>query len=116
MRESSPVDPGPIGAPRIDLQFEQQTASVVQTGDHLGANDGLLGACLDEWPVAAHPMRTEPREVFDRLHEVGLTLAVGALEDRYSRSQAHIGLSVIAELVQLETSDVHDVSSAGASA
>ena len=30
--------------------------TVQQTGDHLGANDGLLGACLDQWAVAAHPM------------------------------------------------------------
>ena len=74
---------------------------------HRRPDDRLVGTRLHQRGVGGDPVRGEPREVVDRLDEVGLALAVAADERRRPRLQRDVDVGVGAEVVQGQVRDVH---------
>ncbi len=105
-RHRAPVDPGPVGPARGDLQLDQQLAPLV---DHGGAHHGPLGAVPHQGSVRGHPVRTEGGHVPDRLNQVGLALTVRADQHARARLERHVRVRPRAEVADLEMPDEHRV-------
>src|SRR5581483_3678966 len=98
------VDPGAVGATRVELDLQRRGATVADDG---GAYDCLVGALLDQRRIRRDPMRLQPGQVVDRLDEVGLALAVAPDERGDARLQRHLRRGVRPEVVEREVGYVH---------
>ena len=74
-RHGGAVDPGAVGAARVDLDLDERGAVVAH---HLRAHHRPLGAEAHERCVGGDAVAVEGGDVADRLDEVGLALAVAA--------------------------------------
>ena len=105
-----PVEAGPVGLARDDLDLNDAGALAT---DHLGAHDGAAGLLLtgpgpsDQGGLGADAVAGERGEVADRLHQVGLALAVGPDQGRGPGLQAQDQVVVGPEVIQRQVRDVH---------
>jgi len=99
-----PVEPDPVGASRVQLDFHQR---VIRAGGNRGPDDRLVGALADQRGILGRPVAGQGRRVAHGLDEVGLALAVRAAEDRDTRHQGHVHVHVRTEVRKREPGQVH---------
>ena len=73
-----------LATPGVELDLEERGAPPSTTGAH----DRLVGPGAHQRRVGGDAVRGQPREVVDRLDQVGLALAVAADERRRPGSSA----------------------------
>src|SRR6266487_4538151 len=69
-----PVEPGPVGAPRVDLEFDK---SAGRRRIDLNPDDGTFGALAHERRIRRGAVTAERGRVANRLDQVRLPVAVG---------------------------------------
>ena len=102
-----PVQLGPVGLARGDLDLQLQLPRIVQPGLHPRPDDRPLGPEPHQRDLRGHPVRRQRRQVLDRLDQIRLPLPVGPDERRHPGPERHIHLRVRPEIGQLQMIDEH---------
>ena len=91
-----------------DLKALQRAVARADFGGEAREGDGLLlGAPVDELPVAAAPGRARQGEVADGLQQAGLALGIGAVNEGGAGRQRPFEAGVVAEVGQRKMLDAH---------
>ena len=100
-----PVEPGPVGPARDDLDLDQRVAS---RPPHHGADDGTLRPQPDQGRVGGDAVAAQGRHVADGLDEVRLALPVGTDERRHPLVERELRRRVGPEIGDREVGDAHE--------
>ena len=104
LADRSPVEPGPVRAARVDLQFDQRTGG---RRVDLNAHDRTLSAAADQRRVGGRSVAPERGGIAHGLHKVGLAVAVRADEAGHTRPKPQVNRGIGAEVGKCDPGDVH---------
>lgn len=103
-RDRGAVDPRAVGPSGVDLQFDQDVATVACRSD---PHEGPFCALAHEGPVQRDAVGLQGAGIAHRLDQIGLALAVGTEEDRVASLELQLHLVVGAEVRDAQRGDVH---------
>ena len=98
------VDTRPVRALAVQLRFQQHAAITVR---ETSPDDRRIRPVAHERGVVGHPVRSERREIGDRLGEIRLSLTVAADEDVRPWTQRDVGDRVVAEVDEAQVFHDH---------